>query len=71
MSSSNDSSIPLTDAVVQLTDEDGNAFGILGRVRRAITRSNHPELADAFLTEATSGDYDHLLRTCMRYVTVD
>ncbi len=71
MSSSIDSSIPLTDAVVQLTDEDGNAFGILGRVRRAIARSNHPELADDFLTEATSGDYDHLLRTCMRYVTVD
>jgi hypothetical protein len=71
MSSSIDSSIPLTDAVVQLTDEDGNAFGILGRVRRAITRSNHPELADEFLTEATSGDYDHLLRTCMRYVTVN
>ena len=71
MSSSIDSPIPLTDAVVQLTDEDGNAFGILGRVRRAITRSNHPELADEFLTEATSGDYDHLLRTCMRYVTVD
>ncbi len=71
MSSPIDSSIPLTDAVVQLTDEDGNAFGILGRVRRAITHSNHPELADAFLTEATSGDYDHLLRTCMRYVTVD
>lgn len=71
MSSPIDSSIPLTDAVVQLTGEDGNAFGILGRVRRAITRSNHPELADEFLTEATSGDYDHLLRTCMRYVTVD
>jgi hypothetical protein len=71
MNSSFDSCIPLTDAVVQLTDEDGNAFGILGRVRRAITRSNHPELADEFLTEATSGDYDHLLRTCMRYVTVE
>lgn len=62
---------PFTDAVVQLTGEDGNAFAILGRVKRAIMRSNHPELATAFMQEATAGDYDHLLCTCMRYVTVN
>lgn len=62
---------PLTDAVVCLTGEDGNAFSILGRVRRAIRHSNHPELADAFLQEAMAGDYDHLLATCFRYVTVE
>lgn len=62
---------PLTDAVVRLVGEDGNAFAILGRVRRAILRSNHPELADDFIQEATSGDYNHLLATCMRYVTVE
>lgn len=61
----------LTDAVVQLTGEDGNAFAILGRVRRAISKSNHPELVEPFMQEATSGDYDNLLQTCMRYVTVD
>lgn len=63
--------IPFTDAVVQLTGEDGNAFAILGRVKRAIMRSNHPELAEAFIKEATAGDYDHLLCTCMLYVTVN
>lgn len=62
---------PFTDAVVQLTGEDGNAFAILGRVKRAIMRSNHPELAEAFIKEATAGDYDHLLCTCMLYVTVN
>lgn len=62
---------PFTDAVVQLTGEDGNAFSILGRVRRAIAKSNHPELAEAFMQEAMAGDYDHLLQTCMSYVTVD
>lgn len=62
---------PLTDAVVQLTGEDGNAFAILGRVRRAIIKSNHPELAEQFMQEATAGDYDHLLCTCMCYVSVD
>jgi hypothetical protein len=56
---------------VQLTGEDGNAFAILGRVRRAILHSNHPELAEQFLQEATAGDYDNVLMTCMRYVTVD
>lgn len=63
--------IPFTDAVVQLTGEDGNAFAILGRVKRAIMRSNHPELAEAFIKEATASDYDHLLCTCMLYVTVN
>lgn len=62
---------PFTDAVVQLTGEDGNAFAILGRVKRAIMRSNHPELAEAFIKEAQAGDYDHLLCTCMLYVTVN
>lgn len=71
MNTTNESSSPLTDAVVQLTGEDGNAFSILGRVRRAISRSDHPELVDEFLQEAMAGDYDHLLQTCMRYVTVE
>jgi hypothetical protein len=62
---------PLTDAVVQLTGEDGNAFLILGRVRRAILNSNHPELAEEFMLEAMNGDYDHLLQTCMNYVSVE
>lgn len=62
---------PLTDAVVVLTGTDGNAFAILGKVRRAILRSNHPELADDFLAEATAGDYDTLLCTCFKYVTVE
>lgn len=62
---------PLTDAVVELTGKDGNAFLILGLVRREITRSNRPELADPFMLEAMEGDYDHLLQTCMRYVTVE
>ena len=71
MNTTNESSAPLTNAVVELTGHDGNAFAILGRVRRAILRSNHPELADQFVQDATAGDYDHLLATCFIYVTVD
>lgn len=66
-----DNEVPYTDAVVQLTGKDGNAFLILGLVRRGILRSNHPDLADKFMNEATDGDYDHLLQTCMRYVSVE
>ena len=66
-----DSQNPLTDAVVKLTGKDGNAFFILGLVRHGIRNSNHPELEDAFMREATQGDYDHLLQTCMRYVSVE
>ena len=71
METTSDSASALTDAVVQLTGEDGNAFGVIGRVRRAILSSNHPELSDDFMNDVMAGDYDHLLATCMRYVTVE
>ncbi len=61
---------PLTDAVVELTGKDGNAFLILGLVRRAILNSNHPELAENFMREATAVNYEHLLSVCMHYVDV-
>ena len=71
MTNDNTTSLSLTDAVVVLTGTDGNAFATLGHVRRAIRKSNHPELADEFIAEATSGDYDHLLMTCFKYVTIE
>ena len=61
---------PLTDAEVRIIGKDGNAFAIIGYVRSCILSSNHPELADEFMREATAGDYNHLLVTCMRYVKV-
>lgn len=61
---------PLTNATVQLVGKDGNAYTILGRVRAAILKSDKPELAENFMREAMSGDYDNLLRTSMKYVNV-
>ena len=56
---------------VKLLGEDGNAFSILGRVMREIRRANvSKEVIDEYRNEATSGDYDHLLQTTMRYVNV-
>lgn len=59
------------DVHVTLVGEDGNAFAILGRVRRALVREVDEDAADAYYTEATSGDYDHLLRVTMLTVVVD
>lgn len=63
---------PKFDIPVRLIGQDGNAFAIIGRVTRAM-RDNGctPEDVNTFLTEATSGDYDHLLRTVMATVVVE
>lgn len=63
--------MPKTDIVVDLTESDGNAFMIMGKVARALKKGGYPELVDAFYKEAQSGDYDHLLRTAMEYVEVE
>lgn len=56
---------------VKLTGRDGNAFAILGRVQKALKRAGaSKEEVDEFIEEATSGDYDHLLRTCVKWVEV-
>jgi hypothetical protein len=57
------------DVKVRLSGEDGNAFAILGRVRSAMRKARIPkEEIDAFMAEATAGDYDGLLVTCMKWV---
>jgi hypothetical protein len=54
------------DVCVEMVGEDGNAFAILGRVQRALRKANVPDAdVKAFMAEATSGDYDHLLQTVM------
>lgn len=56
---------------VQLIGEDGNAFSILAKVLRAMRSAKVPlETINAFQTEAMSGDYNNLLRVCMKYVEV-
>ena len=56
---------------IQLTGEDGNAFMILGLVQRALRDAGvSEEEVSQFHAEATSGDYDHVLVTCMRWVDV-
>ena len=59
------------DITVTLTGEDGNAFAILGQCRKAARNAglSEEEIAD-FETEATAGDYNHLLQTAMRWFKI-
>lgn len=59
------------DIKVQLTGRDGNAFAILGAVTKALRHGGLPEDRCAlFVEEATSGDYDNVLATAMKWVDV-
>jgi hypothetical protein len=67
------------DCTVQLTGKDGNAFYVMGRVREALrchlkeqglSREEVDSEVAAYIKEATSGDYNHLLSTTMQWVEV-
>lgn len=53
---------------VKLTDNDGNAFMILGLcLREAKTAGLEKHEMRAFRDEAMKGDYDHLILTAARW----
>lgn len=59
------------DVEVRLVGEDGNAMAIMSRVSKALKNAGVPkEEIDLYLQESMSGDYDNLLRTAMKWVTV-
>ena len=63
---------PKYDISVKLIGENGNAFNIIGKVRKEMKRNGVPnDEIDLFINEAMSGDYNNLLRTCMKYVNVE
>ncbi len=56
---------------LKLVGTDGNAFSILAKVRKALSRAAaDKEYVEKYTTEATAGDYDHLLAVSMEYVDV-
>ena len=55
--------------VVKLIGGDGNAFAIMGKVHQALRRAGaDEEYIDQYTSEATEGDYDHLLQVTLKYV---
>lgn len=66
------SEVKYPEVEVQLTGNDGNAFAIMGAVSKALRRAGVDKLEiDEYVKESMSGDYDNLLRTAMRWVSVD
>lgn len=56
---------------VKLIGRDGNAFAILGACSQAARAAGIDKAErDAFMAEATMGDYDHLLATCCKWFDV-
>lgn len=63
--------MPTTKPEVELSDNDGNAFSIIGTCTRTARRAGWTkEQIKQFTDEATSGDYDTVLQTAMKYFDV-
>lgn len=63
--------MPTEKPEVELFGNNGNAFVILGLCTRAARRAGWTkEQIDQFRKEATSGDYDTVLQTAMKYFDV-
>jgi hypothetical protein len=65
------SEIKYPDVKVTLVGNDGNAFAIMGAVQKALRKAGvSQEELNEYYKESTSGDYDHLIQTAMRWVKV-
>jgi len=60
------------DVYVPMSDQDGNAFSIISRVMTTLKRAGvSEEERDEFMSEAMSGDYNHVLQTVVAWVDID
>ncbi len=50
---------------------DGNAFAVLGAVRRALEQAGQGDKVKEYVAKATTGDYDNLLTVSMEFVEFD
>lgn len=56
---------------VNLVGHDGNAFAVLGTVTKALRKAGaSKDVIEVFVEEATEGNYDDLLLTVFKWVTV-
>ena len=65
------SEVKYPEVEVELVGQDGNAFAIMGRVAGALKKAGVPKAEiDEYMRESMSGDYNHLLQTAMKWVSV-
>ena len=63
--------VKFPDIHVRLAGKDGNAMVVIAAVTRALRQHKvDDDVIKAFGKEATNGDYDHMLQTCMAWVNV-
>jgi hypothetical protein len=63
--------MPKYQVEVQLSGNDGNAFAIMGAVKKALKGAGaSAEEVEQYLAESMAGDYDNLLRVAMDWVEV-
>jgi len=56
---------------VSILGRDGNAFAIMGAISTALRKAGvSKEEINQYTSESMSGDYENLLRTAMKWVTV-
>jgi len=56
---------------VELSGIDGNAMSIMGATTKALRRGGVPkEEQELYFKEATSGDYDNVISTTMKWVSI-
>lgn len=49
---------------------DGNAFAIMGYVRRALIESGHGNKVEEYFAKAKSGNYDNLVVVSLDYIDI-
>ena len=49
---------------------NGNAYAILGYTQKALKEVGREDLVEEMLKEATSSDYNNLIRVCQEYINV-
>lgn len=55
------------ESIMAVVLSDGNALAIIGAGRRELERTGRYDEVTAFTEEMTSGDYDHLLQTILKW----
>ncbi|MBQ7659501.1 MAG: hypothetical protein IJS26_01985 [Alphaproteobacteria bacterium] len=66
------SDVKYPDITVKIIGANGNAFCILGICTREMRRHKLPQSEiDNFMSEATHGDYNHLLCVVMNWFNVE
>lgn len=50
---------------------DGNAYAVMGAVKRALRKAGLAHLVEEYVARAIGGDYDHLLAVSQEYVDFD